>query len=45
MKPATNRFFGRSYTSVGVPTCWSRPPYMIAIRSPMLIASSWSWVT
>ena len=45
MKPATNRFFGLSYRSCGVPTCCSRPSLMTAIRWPIVIASTWSWVT
>ena len=32
MKPATNRLTGLSYSSWGVPTCWSRPSLMTAIR-------------
>ena len=45
MNRATNRLAGRSYTSCGGPTCWSRPSFMIAMRSPIVIASTWSWVT
>ena len=45
MKPATNRLAGWSYTSPGVPTCWRMPAFMIAMRSPMVIASTWSCVT
>ena len=45
MNPATNLFFGLSYRSCGVPTCWSRPIDMTAIRWPIVIASTWSWVT
>ena len=45
MKPATNWFCGWAYTSSGAPTCWMRPSFMITIRSPMVMASTWSWVT
>ncbi len=45
MKPATNRFAGWSYTSCGAPICWSTPSDMTAMRSPSVIASTWSCVT
>ena len=45
MKPATNRFTGRSYSSSGDATCWIVPRRMTATRSPSVIASVWSWVT
>ena len=45
MKPATKRLIGVSYSCWGVPTCWSRPSLMTAIRWPIVIASTWSWVT
>jgi hypothetical protein len=40
MNSATKRFVGRSYTSLGLPTCWSCPLSRIATRSPIVIASS-----
>jgi hypothetical protein len=45
MKPATKRLIGSSYSACGVPTCWSRPSFMTAMRVPIVIASTWSWVT
>ena len=45
MKPATKTLTGPSYSSCGVPTCCSRPSFMTAIRSPMVMASTWSCVT
>ena len=45
MKPATNSLAGLSYTSCGGANCCSRPLRMTAIRSDIVIASSWSWVT
>ena len=45
MNPATKTFTGWSYSSCGVPTCWRRPSRMTAMRSPMVMASTWSWVT
>ena len=45
MNPATNRLFGWLYSSIGEPTCWSRPARMTATRSPSVIASVWSCVT
>ncbi len=45
MKPATNLLIGRSYSSWGEPTCWSLAWLMTAIRWPIVIASTWSWVT
>ena len=44
-KPATKSVAGRLYISSGVPICSSRPSFMTAMRSPMVIASTWSWVT
>ena len=32
-------------TSAGGPTCSSRPPIMTAMRSDIVSASAWSWVT
>ena len=45
MNWATNDVAGRSYTSFGVPTCCSLPAFITAIREPIVIASTWSWVT
>src|SRR5579875_373348 len=45
MKPATKRFAGWSYNSCGAPICWIMPPFRTAMRSPIVIASTWSWVT
>ena len=44
-KPAANLVSGSWNTCCGVPDCSIRPPFMIAIRSPMNRASSWSCVT
>jgi hypothetical protein len=43
--PATNSVAGRSYTSSGGPTCSIRPFRITAMRSDIVMASSWSWVT
>ena len=46
MKPATKEFFGLSYRLRGVSTCWRKPPSLrIATRWPIVMASTWSWVT
>ena len=45
MNPATNRLTGFSYSVWGVSTCWSTPLRMTATRSPIVMASVWSWVT
>ena len=45
MKPATNMFAGRSYSTRGVSHCCSRPSPSTATRSPSVIASDWSCVT
>ena len=45
MKPATNTLAGRSYSARGVSTCCKTPSFKTATRSPMVIASTWSWVT
>ncbi len=45
MKPATNRLSGLSYRFWGVSTCMSSPRLSTATRSPIVIASTWSWVT
>ena len=44
-KPATKAVSGRSYSSSGAPSCSILPPFMTAIRSAIVIASSWSCVT
>ena len=45
MNCATKTLAGRWYSSRGVPTCSMMPPLNTAMRSPMVIASTWSWVT
>ena len=45
MKPATKTLFGRSYISRGVAHCWRMPSLSRAMRSPIVMASIWSWVT
>ena len=45
MNAATNRLSGRSYSTCGWSTCCSTPARMTATRSPIVIASTWSWVT
>src|SRR4051794_23341548 len=45
MNPATKSFFGFSYRSCGAPTCCSSPLSMTAMRVPIVMASTWSWVT
>jgi hypothetical protein len=45
IKVATNRFAGRSYRARGVSTCLTRPASSTQIRSPMVMASTWSCVT
>ena len=45
MNPATKRLIGVSYSTCGVPTCCIKPSFMTAIREPIVIASTWSWVT
>ena len=45
MNPATKMLAGYSYSCSGVPTCWRTPSRMTAIRSPMVMASTWSCVT
>ena len=45
MKSATNRLAGVRYRPSGEPTCSNRPSFMMAIRSDMVSASDWSWVT
>jgi len=45
MNPATNTFAGLASNQAGVSTCWSTPSLSTATRSPMVIASPWSWVT
>ena len=45
IKPATNMFAGLSYSVSGASTCCRRPAFRTAIRSPIVIASTWSCVT
>ena len=45
MKPATNRLAGVSYSASGESTCCRTPSFMTATRSPIVMASTWSWVT
>ena len=45
MNWATNTDAGRAYTSCGVPTCSRRPRLITATWVPIVIASTWSWVT
>ena len=45
MKLATNTLAGLAKTSCGVAICSIRPSRMMAMRSAMVSASSWSWVT
>jgi hypothetical protein len=45
MKSATKLLAGRWYSSPGVPTCTTFPTFITAMRSAMLRASFWSWVT
>ena len=45
MNSAVNSVDGAPYISCGVPTCWRRPPARTAMRSPIVSASVWSWVT
>ncbi|CAM5660333.1 hypothetical protein SALBM217S_01483 [Streptomyces griseoloalbus] len=44
-KFATNVVRGFSYRSAGVPSCSTRPAFITATQSAMVMASSWSWVT
>ena len=44
-KRQTNMLQGISYRFCGVSTCWMIPSFMTTMRSPMVIASVWSWVT
>ena len=45
MKLATNRFTGWAKTCAGVSYCCRKPPFITAILSAMVTASSWSCVT
>ena len=45
MKPATNRLTGVSSSALRVPTCWRKPSLITAMRLPIVIAWTWSWVT
>lgn len=44
-KLATNVVRGFSYSSLGGPSCSTRPPFITATVSAMVMASSWSCVT
>ena len=44
-KAATNRLAGCSYSASGEPTCSMRPSCITTMRSPSVIASTWSCVT
>jgi hypothetical protein len=44
-KFATNAVLGSSYSSAGGPSCSTRPSFMTATVSAMVMASSWSCVT
>ncbi|AMY21293.1 hypothetical protein A3Q40_03945 [Rhodococcus sp. PBTS 1] len=45
MKDATKSFTGFAYNSRGLATCCRCPAFRTATRSPMVMASTWSWVT
>src|SRR5664280_2294143 len=45
MNPATNTLFGWSYMPRGVSHCCRTPSLRTATRSPIVMASIWSWVT
>ena len=45
MKPATKALAGPSYSAVGVSTCWIVPSFSTQMRSPIVMASTWSCVT
>ena len=45
MKPATKMLFGTLYRLRGESTCCKMPSLSTAMRSPIVIASTWSWVT
>jgi daunorubicin resistance ABC transporter ATP-binding subunit len=45
MKPATKTLTGRSYSALGVSTCCRMPLSSTATRWPIVMASTWSWVT
>jgi len=45
MNAATKMLPGRLYSSCGGPHCCSTPDRSTATRSPIVIASTWSWVT
>ena len=45
MNPATNRLTGSVNSSFGDAHCCSTPRSSTATRSPIVIASTWSWVT
>ena len=45
MNWATKLLSGRSYRSDGGASCWMRPSLKTAMRSDIVSASPWSWVT
>ena len=45
MNPATKAFAGASWTTAGSSSCWRAPSFKMAMRLPMVMASTWSWVT
>ena len=45
MKPATNALAGRLKQSFGEAHCCRIPSLRMAMRSAIVIASTWSWVT
>ena len=45
IKPATKRFLGLVYNSIGVPTCSTIPSFNTTILSAKVMASTWSCVT
>src|SRR5215203_4006317 len=45
IKPATNTLSGWSYMNCGVAICWTSPSLRTTMRSAIVMASVWSWVT
>ena len=45
MKPATKTLVGRWWRFSGVSSCCNRPSFITAMRSPIVMASTWSCVT
>ena len=45
MQPATKMLAGSRQIPVGVPACSITPSFITTMRSAMVSASSWSWVT